>query len=177
MSSSAYQSSSITRLAKEATPRLGWLLLAAVVCAILGGVATAGLLQKAFLAAAAALAVFSITLVVVKLLCDRTAKSELNTLLGLVDKEATATIITDAEGAVLALNQSALGRFDASDTNKNSVSSVLENSLANPSAMKQYEGIKYSDDQHNAFFLAQVLILGILPKAILSKKKTGRYGI
>ncbi|MGD9294754.1 MAG: PAS domain S-box protein, partial [Roseobacter sp.] len=135
MSISAYQSSSITRLAKEATPRLGWLLLAAVVCAVLGGVATAGLLQKAFLAAAAALTVFSITLVVVKLLCDRTAKSELNTLLGLVDKEATATIITDAEGAVLALNQSALGRFDASDTNKNSVSSILENSLANPSAI------------------------------------------
>ena len=33
--------------------------------------------------------------------------------------------------------------------------------LANPSAMKQYEGIKYADDQHDAFFLAQMLILGI----------------
>ena len=32
--------------------------------------------------------------------------------------------------------------------------------LANPSAIKQYEGLKYSDDQHDAFFLAQLLILG-----------------
>jgi len=36
--------------------------------------------------------------------------------------------------------------------------------LANPSAIKQYEGLKYSDDQHDAFFPAQLLILGILPK-------------
>ena len=36
--------------------------------------------------------------------------------------------------------------------------------LANPSAIKQYEGLKYSDDQHEAFFLAKLLILGILPE-------------
>jgi hypothetical protein len=30
--------------------------------------------------------------------------------------------------------------------------------------MKQYEGIKHTDDQHDAFFLAQMLILGILPQ-------------
>ena len=36
--------------------------------------------------------------------------------------------------------------------------------LANPSAIKQYEGIKHTDDQHDAFFLAQMLILGILPQ-------------
>jgi hypothetical protein len=36
--------------------------------------------------------------------------------------------------------------------------------LANPSAIKQYEGLKHSDDQHDAFFLAQLLILGILPQ-------------
>jgi hypothetical protein len=33
--------------------------------------------------------------------------------------------------------------------------------LANPSAIKQYEGLKHNDDQHDAFFLAQLLILGI----------------
>jgi len=33
--------------------------------------------------------------------------------------------------------------------------------LANPAAIKQYEGLKYTDDQHDAFFLAQLLILGI----------------
>jgi len=39
--------------------------------------------------------------------------------------------------------------------------------LANPAAIKQYEGLKYSDDQHDAFFLAQLLILGILPQGYI----------
>jgi transposase len=43
--------------------------------------------------------------------------------------------------------------------------------LANPSAMKQYEGIKHTDDQHDAFFLAQMLILGILPKGYIYPKQ------
>ena len=43
--------------------------------------------------------------------------------------------------------------------------------LANPSAMKQYEGIKYTDDQHDAFFLAQMLILGILPQSYIYPKE------
>ena len=43
--------------------------------------------------------------------------------------------------------------------------------LANPSAMKQYEGIKHTDDRHDAFFLAQMLILGILPQGYIYPKK------
>ncbi len=39
--------------------------------------------------------------------------------------------------------------------------------LANPAAIKQYEGIKHSDDQHDSFFLAQMLILGILPQGYI----------
>ena len=39
--------------------------------------------------------------------------------------------------------------------------------LANPAAIKQYEGLKYSDDQHDAFFLAKLLILGILPEGYI----------
>ena len=42
--------------------------------------------------------------------------------------------------------------------------------LANPAAIKQHEGLKYSDDQHDAFFLAQLLILGILPKGYIYPK-------
>ena len=42
--------------------------------------------------------------------------------------------------------------------------------LANPSAIKQYEGLKHSDDQHDAFFLAQLLILGILPQGYIYPK-------
>jgi transposase len=37
--------------------------------------------------------------------------------------------------------------------------------------MKQYEGIKHTDDQHDAFFLAQMLILGILPQGYIYPKK------
>ena len=44
--------------------------------------------------------------------------------------------------------------------------------LANPSAIKQYEGLKYSDDQHDAFFLAKLLILGILPEGYIYPKAT-----
>jgi len=43
--------------------------------------------------------------------------------------------------------------------------------LANPSAMKQYEGIKHTDDQHDAFFLAPMLILGILPQGYIYPKE------
>ena len=43
--------------------------------------------------------------------------------------------------------------------------------LANPSAMKQYEGIKHTDDQHDSFFLAQMLILGILPQGYIYPKE------
>jgi transposase len=43
--------------------------------------------------------------------------------------------------------------------------------LANPSAIKQYEGLKHSDDQHDAFFLAQLLVLGILPEGYIYPKK------
>jgi hypothetical protein len=43
--------------------------------------------------------------------------------------------------------------------------------LANPSAMKQYEGLKHSDDQHDEFFLAQLLILGILPQGYIYPKR------
>jgi len=42
--------------------------------------------------------------------------------------------------------------------------------LANPSAIKQYEGLKHSDDKHDAFFLAQLLILGILPQGYIYPK-------
>jgi transposase len=43
--------------------------------------------------------------------------------------------------------------------------------LANPSAIKQYEGLKHSDDQHDAFFLAHLLALGILPEGYIYPKK------
>ena len=43
--------------------------------------------------------------------------------------------------------------------------------LANPSAIKQYEGLKHSDDQHDAFFLAHLLILGILPQGYIYPKE------
>jgi transposase len=43
--------------------------------------------------------------------------------------------------------------------------------LANPAAIKQYGGLKYSDDQHDAFFLSQLLILGILPQGYIYPKK------
>jgi transposase len=39
--------------------------------------------------------------------------------------------------------------------------------LANPAAMKQYAGIKYLNDPHDAFWLAKMLKLGILPEGYI----------
>lgn len=39
--------------------------------------------------------------------------------------------------------------------------------LANPAKIEQYNGIKHADDKHDAFFLAELQRLGILPKAYI----------
>jgi transposase len=43
--------------------------------------------------------------------------------------------------------------------------------LANPSAIKRYEGLKHSDDKHDAFWLAHLLRLGILPEGYIYPKE------
>lgn len=39
--------------------------------------------------------------------------------------------------------------------------------LANPAAIKKYTGLKFADDQHDAFWLAEMLRLGILPEGYI----------
>jgi transposase len=43
--------------------------------------------------------------------------------------------------------------------------------LANPTAMKKYSGLKYADDEHDAFWLAETLRLGILPEGYIYPKE------
>ena len=43
--------------------------------------------------------------------------------------------------------------------------------LANPSAIQQYVGLKYSDDRNDAFGLAERLRLGILPEGYIYPKQ------
>lgn len=43
--------------------------------------------------------------------------------------------------------------------------------LANPAAMKQYEGLKHTNDYSDAFFLADLLRLGILPEGYIYPKR------
>jgi len=43
--------------------------------------------------------------------------------------------------------------------------------LANPSAIKQYEGIKHTDDKWDSFFLAQMKHLNILPEGYIYPKE------
>lgn len=43
--------------------------------------------------------------------------------------------------------------------------------LANPSAIQQYEGIKYLNDKQDAFWLAKMLQLGILPEGYIYPKE------
>jgi transposase len=42
--------------------------------------------------------------------------------------------------------------------------------LANPSAIQQYSGLKHVDDKHDAFWLAEMLRLGILPEGYIYPK-------
>jgi len=42
--------------------------------------------------------------------------------------------------------------------------------LVNTAAVKQYDGLKYSDDQHDAFWLAHLMRLGILPTGYIYPK-------
>jgi len=43
--------------------------------------------------------------------------------------------------------------------------------LANPSAIQQYSGLKHADDKHDAFWLAQMLRLKILPEGYIYPKE------
>jgi len=42
--------------------------------------------------------------------------------------------------------------------------------LANPAGMKKYSGLKHADDNHDAFWLAELLLLGILPQGYIYPK-------
>jgi transposase len=43
--------------------------------------------------------------------------------------------------------------------------------LANPSAIQRYVGLKHADDKHDAFWLAEMLRLGILPEGYIYPKQ------
>ena len=43
--------------------------------------------------------------------------------------------------------------------------------LANPAAIQQYSGLKHTDDKHDAFWLAEMLRLGILPEGYIYPKE------
>ena len=43
--------------------------------------------------------------------------------------------------------------------------------LTNTWAVKQYEGLKYTDDRHDARWLAHLLALGILPEGYIYPKE------
>lgn len=43
--------------------------------------------------------------------------------------------------------------------------------LAHPAATVQYNGLKYTNDKHDAFFLAKLLLLGILPEGYIYPKE------
>jgi len=42
--------------------------------------------------------------------------------------------------------------------------------LANPAKIQKYKGLKYADDEHDAFWLAEMLRLGILPEGYIYPK-------
>jgi len=44
--------------------------------------------------------------------------------------------------------------------------------LANPTKIQQYTGLKYSDDKHDSFWLAEMLRLGILPVGYIYPKES-----
>jgi hypothetical protein len=49
--------------------------------------------------------------------------------------------------------------------------------IANPTAIQKYSGLKYSDNQHDEFWLAEMLQLGILPEGDIYPKEGGEEGM
>ena len=49
--------------------------------------------------------------------------------------------------------------------------------LANPSAIQKYSRLKHSDDIDDAFWLAEMWRLGILPRAISTLRQRAPYAI
>jgi len=49
--------------------------------------------------------------------------------------------------------------------------------LANPAQIEQYSGLKHADDKHDAFHLAELQRLNILPKGTSMTRSCGRCGI
>jgi transposase len=49
--------------------------------------------------------------------------------------------------------------------------------LANPAAMQKYSGLKHVDDTHDAFWIAELLLLGILPQGYIYPKRYDRCAI
>jgi len=47
--------------------------------------------------------------------------------------------------------------------------------LANPTAIQKYSGLKYADDQHDAYWLAEMLRLHILPEGTFIQRKTDLF--
>ena len=43
--------------------------------------------------------------------------------------------------------------------------------LANPAGIQKYSGLKHADDNHDAFWLAELLLLGILPEGYIFPKE------
>ena len=48
--------------------------------------------------------------------------------------------------------------------------------LANTAAIQQYEGLKYTDDDSDARWLAHLLRLGVLPQGYISERRTSGQG-
>ena len=48
--------------------------------------------------------------------------------------------------------------------------------LANPARMKQYDGLKHTDDASDAYLLCELMRLGILPSSHLYNRQTRQIG-
>jgi transposase len=64
--------------------------------------------------------------------------------------------------------------LNALEPHKETLNAVVANGypvrLANPSAIKQYEGLKHTDDKYDSFWLAHLQRLGILPTGYIYPK-------
>lgn len=49
--------------------------------------------------------------------------------------------------------------------------------LGNPAQMKQYDGLKNTDDRSDARWLAEMVRLGIFPESYIYRRRSGRYAM
>lgn len=132
MTSSVFPTSRLTRFALGAGGGVGVVATTAAALGIAGLGVAQDWVQSALFAASLSGLLLCAALSLVVFLHVRRRRISLAVLSDFMSKDAIASLVSDGEGLVLSANSAALKRFEPVKPDLETVSTVLENSIANP---------------------------------------------